>query len=97
MSQFFKASFAVLLACSSLACVSQTPSNTQTSESRAATCAANELQYLVGQPRTVLYTMRFAATVRIEEPGQFYTQEYRAERTRIIIDASGKITSVICG
>jgi hypothetical protein len=60
-------------------------------------CPAKDLQYLVGQPRTVLYTMRFGSEVRFEEPGQAYTQDFVATRTRIIIARDAKIARVLCG
>jgi hypothetical protein len=61
------------------------------------TCAAKELQHLVGQPESVLETMRFGTVVRIERPGDIHTMEYSAERTRIIIGEDGRIARVICG
>ena len=63
----------------------------------AQTCPAKDLQYLVGQPRTVLYTMRFGTEVRFEEPGQIYTQEFKPNRIRIVIAADGKIERILCG
>jgi Peptidase inhibitor I78 family len=60
-------------------------------------CPAKDLQYLVGQPRTVLQTMRFGSEVRFEEPGQAYTQEFVATRTRIIIGPDSYIVRVLCG
>lgn len=62
-----------------------------------ASCKAEGLQYLVGKNKSVLATMKFAKPIRIEEPGMMYTMEYSAERTRIITDEKGIITSVICG
>lgn len=61
------------------------------------TCAAKELQHLVGQSASVLDTMRFGTVVRIERPGDIHTMEYSAERTRIIIGEDGRIARVICG
>lgn len=61
------------------------------------TCAAKDLQYLIGQPESVLDTMRFGTVVRIERPGDIHTMEYSAERTRIIIGDDGRIARVICG
>ena len=61
------------------------------------TCAAKELQHLVGEPQSVLDTMRFGTVVRIERPGDIHTMEYSAERTRIIIGDDGRIARVICG
>jgi hypothetical protein len=63
----------------------------------AASCPAKELQYLVGQPRTVLHTMRFGTEVRIEEPGDAIEKDYSASRTRILIGTNGAIKSVVCG
>ena len=71
--------------------------STPISPVQTATCPASELQYLVGQSRTVLQTMRFGNEVRFEEPGQMYTQEYKATRTRIIIGEDGKISRILCG
>ncbi len=61
------------------------------------TCHAEDLQYLIGRPRTDLMTMRFAMTVRIEEPGMMYTMEYSPERLRIIINEKGIISKLLCG
>jgi hypothetical protein len=61
------------------------------------TCPAKDLQYLVGQPRTVLQTMRFGSEVRFEEPGQAYTQDFVPTRTRIVIGTDSKIARVVCG
>lgn len=60
-------------------------------------CKADGMQYLVGKNKSVLATMKFANQIRIEEPGMMYTMEYSAERTRIITNEKGIITSVICG
>lgn len=60
-------------------------------------CPAKDLQYLVGQPRTVVDTMRFGTEVRFEEPGQMYTQEFKATRTRIVIGTDSKIARILCG
>lgn len=61
------------------------------------TCHANELQYLVGQDRKVLQTMRFGQQVRFEEPGMMYTMDYIETRLRIQIGEDGKIKRVLCG
>lgn len=61
------------------------------------TCHAEDLQYLIGRPRTDLMTMRFAMTVRIEEPGMMYTMDYSPNRLRIIINEKGIISKLMCG
>jgi hypothetical protein len=73
------------------------PSTGPSPSMTAPSCPAKELQYLVGQPRTVLHTMRFGTEVRIEEPGQPVTADHRGNRTRIIVGIDGKIKSVVCG
>ncbi|GEM_PF-2942207 len=60
-------------------------------------CKANELQYLVGKDRTVLYTMRFGVTVRILESNSIVTMDYSPSRVNIYINKNGKIQSVNCG
>jgi hypothetical protein len=61
------------------------------------TCPAKDLQYLVGQPRSALFTMRFGSEVRIEMPGEMYTMDYKAARTRIVISTDERIARVLCG
>ncbi len=59
-------------------------------------CGAAELQDLVGQPATVLETMRFAPPTRIIRPGQPVTADYREDRLNIEIDGAGRISRVYC-
>ena len=75
----------------------KTPAPNPSTNTAPQTCPARDLQYLVGQPRTVLQTMRFGGVVRIEEPGFAYTEEFNPSRTRIIIGTNGKIESILCG
>lgn len=60
-------------------------------------CGASALQSLVGQPASVLQTMRFAGPVRIIRPGMAVTMDYRADRLNIEIDAGEQIIRVTCG
>ncbi|MGA0541023.1 I78 family peptidase inhibitor [Neotabrizicola sp. VNH66] len=60
-------------------------------------CGASALQGLVGQPRTVLATMRFGQTTRIIEPGMAVTMDYQAGRLNIWIAENGRIERVSCG
>lgn len=94
--QFIK-SFSVGLCPAMLALISACDTVPQAEAATAQTCPAGELQYLVGQSRTVLQTMRFGSEVRFEEPGQMYTQEFKATRTRIGIGTNGKIERILCG
>lgn len=60
-------------------------------------CGAAGLQGLVGQPATVLQTMRFGVQTRIIRPGMAVTMDYRADRLNIEIDAAEVIARVACG
>jgi hypothetical protein len=61
-----------------------------------ATCGADVLQGLVGQPASVLRTMRFAQETRIIRPGMAVTMDYRSERLNIEIDRAERISRVYC-
>lgn len=60
-------------------------------------CGAADLQTLVGQPASVLDTMRFAQPVRVIRPGMAVTMDYRADRLNIEIDKAERIIRVTCG
>lgn len=60
-------------------------------------CGAAELQGLVGQPQSVLQTMRFAVPVRVIQPGMAVTMDFIAERLNFWIAEDGRIESVSCG
>ena len=66
-------------------------------EPPAGACAAPDLQYLVGQPESVLQTMKFGGDTRIIRPGMAVTMDYREDRLNIEIDAAGTISRVTCG
>lgn len=60
-------------------------------------CGAPELQGLVGQPESVLETMRFSQTLRVIQPGMAVTMDYSPFRLNILIGRSGLIERVYCG
>ena len=60
------------------------------------TCGADALQGMVGQPASVLQTMRFANETRIIRPDMAVTMDYRADRLNIEIDRSERISRVHC-
>lgn len=60
-------------------------------------CGAGALQGLVGQPDTVLQTMRFSQQVRVIRPGMAVTMDFSPERLNIQIDREGRISRVSCG
>lgn len=62
-----------------------------------ASCGADELQGLVGQPAAVLETMRFGQEVRIIRPGMAVTMDHRDDRLNIEIDGAERISRVRCG
>ena len=59
-------------------------------------CGAAELQGLVGQPASVLQTMKFALETRVIRPGTAVTMDYRPDRLNIDIDAGERIARVYC-
>lgn len=61
------------------------------------TCAAPQLQGLLGQPATKLQLMRFAYQVRIIRRSRAVTMDYLPDRLNIEIDADEKISRVYCG
>ena len=61
------------------------------------TCGAAALQGLVGQPQSVLQTMRFAQTVRVIQPGMMVTQDFSPDRLNIGVGPDGRIARVWCG
>ena len=61
------------------------------------TCGAADLLGLVGQPATVLQTMKFGTVTRIIRPGQAVTMDYSERRLNIHIDGAGRIERVSCG
>jgi hypothetical protein len=73
------------------ACVAETPDPMQIG------CGAEELQGLVGQPASVLETMRFSQPLRVIEPGMAVTMDFNPERLNIHVDGAKKISRVICG
>ncbi len=63
----------------------------------AAACRAPGLQGLVGQPETVIQTMRLTGTVRVIRPGMMITQDFSPSRVNIAIGPDGRIARVWCG
>lgn len=59
-------------------------------------CGADALQGLVGQPASVLQTMRFGTETRIIRPDMAVTMDYRADRLNIEIDRAERISRVHC-
>lgn len=60
-------------------------------------CRASGLQGLVGQPESVLATMRFSQTLRVIQPGMAVTTDYSPFRLNILIGRTGLIDRVYCG
>lgn len=60
-------------------------------------CHASELQYLVGEPGSVLNGMRFSQEVRVIEYGMAVTMDYNPARLNIQLDRWDVIERVSCG
>lgn len=61
------------------------------------TCGADGLQGLLGQPKSVLDTMRFDGPVRIVGPDMAVTMDYNPERLNFGYDRNDRISEVSCG
>jgi|LNFM01.1.fsa_nt_gb hypothetical protein len=61
------------------------------------TCGASQLQYLVGDQRRVLQTMRFSQPVRIIPHRGMVTQDFQPQRLNIWLDQYDIIERVSCG
>lgn len=60
-------------------------------------CGADELQYLVGQPGSILHGMRFSQDVRVIEYGMAVTMDFKPDRLNIELDKRDVISRVSCG
>lgn len=63
----------------------------------AKSCAAADLQNLVGQPETALGTLQIDGPLRIIRPGMAVTMDYSEARLNVKVDATGHITGLNCG
>lgn len=59
-------------------------------------CGAAELQDMVGQPDTILATMKFAVPVRVIEPGMAVTADFSPDRLNFEIADDGTIARIAC-
>ncbi len=87
-----RAVYAMLFALPLTACMIPAPAEPDLT----ASCGAEKLQGLVGQPENVVAAMSFAQPVRIIRPGTAVTMDYRPDRLNIEIDASGRVARVHC-
>jgi Peptidase inhibitor I78 family len=62
-----------------------------------ASCGADRLQYLVGQPGVVLDGMRFSQNVRVIQFGSSVTMDYSPTRLNFWLDRRDVIERVTCG
>lgn len=59
------------------------------------TCGATQYSAMVGQQLTAV-TLPADSGIRIIQPDTVVTQDFRADRVNVIVDANGVITSVEC-
>jgi hypothetical protein len=59
-------------------------------------CGAAELQDMVGDPRSILDSMRFAVPLRVITPGTAITADFQANRLNFEIGDDGTITGIAC-
>ena len=90
----FRDGLLVMLACAALVACTPTPIPDLPPDDA---CGAPDLQVLVGQPASILATMKFATQLRILRPGDPMTEEYSPTRLNIMIDLKERIDAVTCG
>ena len=62
-----------------------------------ASCSAEGLQHLVGQPESAFDPSGLEEPVRIIRPGDAVTMDFSLERLNVEIGADGRIAAVRCG
>ncbi|MDZ7906708.1 MAG: I78 family peptidase inhibitor [Cypionkella sp.] len=92
--------FWALVALSLTACQEAAPDINQQAElgkDMVVSCGAESLKGLIGQPKTVLETMRFSQRIRVISPGSAVTKDYLPTRLNIYVDGKGMIIDLRCG
>jgi hypothetical protein len=59
-------------------------------------CGAAELQDMVGAPKTILDTMKFAVPVRVIEPGMAVTADFSPNRLNFEVAEDGTLARIAC-
>ncbi|MGB3316144.1 MAG: I78 family peptidase inhibitor [Albidovulum sp.] len=86
---------AILLAIILLAaCVQDDPNRPDPPD---ASCSAEGLQHLVGQPETAFDPSGFDEPIRIIRPGDALTIDFSLQRLNVEIGLDGRITAIRCG
>ncbi|MCV2873469.1 I78 family peptidase inhibitor [Defluviimonas sp. WL0050] len=62
-----------------------------------ASCSAEGLQYLVGQPDSAFDPSGLDEPVRVIHPGDAITMDFSLQRLNVEIDAEGRIAAIRCG
>ena len=62
-----------------------------------ASCSAEALQHLVGQPESAFDPSGFDEPVRIIRPGDAITMDFSLKRLNVEIGPDGRITAIRCG
>ncbi|MDI3335308.1 I78 family peptidase inhibitor [Defluviimonas aestuarii] len=62
-----------------------------------ASCSAEGLQHLVGQPESAFDPSGFDEPVRVIHPGDAVTMDFSLQRLNVEIDAEGRIAAIRCG
>ena len=76
-------------------CASPAPQNL--GDDMVASCGAEDLQNLIGQPKAVLETMRFSQRIRVITTGMAVTMDFAPNRLNIHVSDAGIITALRCG
>lgn len=88
--------FTILSALALTACTPAEENSTAPRLDLPQSCGAEELQGLVGQPKSALESHDFESGTRILGPEDAVTADYRANRLNIEIGPDGKVSKLAC-
>ncbi len=60
-------------------------------------CNANTLQWMIGQPESVISGVSLVGPVRVISINQTVSMDHNPTRTNFYLDTAGRITRVVCG
>ncbi len=79
------------------ACAAPQPVIVPSQDGAGDTCGLAALSDLLGQPASVLDTMRFAQPIRVIRPDDAVTEDFSPERLNVHLDERDRVESLSCG
>ncbi|HAQ35551.1 MAG: hypothetical protein CMF74_02070 [Maricaulis sp.] len=88
---------AIVAACSTVQNSGMTNPGTAPMDPDAPTCAAPDMQYLVGQRIGEVDTATLPQPMRVVPHGMAVTMDYRGDRTTVWLTEDDRVERVVCG